>query len=278
MFVWHLRQVDHLDRFAVVWHAAGWWFATLFLTWNVAAVVEEVLSGSVWTYVLWGAMPLLACYGLLQLRGRQGWPFREFADAYFGWGWTVGLAYLLGWLLVTGFIAGNPDPLPYLVLVNPLELVQASILLLGVFWLRSMPDASPQRVPIGLIGGIAFIWINFVALRAVHFYAEVPYPVERIAESDAFQSTVTILWTSIALLLMGFGARRPIRLCWLIGAGLLGVVIFKLFLLDMSRLDLVARIISFITVGVLMLVIGYFAPIPPKRVEPAPAAAQRSLP
>jgi len=33
-----------------------------------------------------------------------------------------------------------------------------------------------------------------------------------------------------------------------------------------------ARIVSFIGVGVLLLVVGYFAPLPPKRVEAEPAA------
>ena len=49
----------------------------------------------------------------------------------------------------------------------------------------------------------------------------------------------------------------------MIGAGLLGLVIVKLFLVDLSNLETVARIVSFVSVGVLMLIIGYLAPLPP---------------
>jgi uncharacterized membrane protein len=47
----------------------------------------------------------------------------------------------------------------------------------------------------------------------------------------------------------------------------LAVVLVKLFAFDLGRLDMLARIVSFFSVGVLMLVIGYFAPLPPSRTE-----------
>jgi len=39
----------------------------------------------------------------------------------------------------------------------------------------------------------------------------------------------------------------------------------KLFLIDLSHIAGIERIISFIGVGVLMLVIGYFSPVPPRK-------------
>ena len=264
---WHLRHVDDVAA-APAWHAMGWWFAVLFVTWNLAAWVDTVFEGSVWTYVLWGGVPLVGLAALRSLDGSARWPFERFSRAYFGWGWTVGFGYVLAWLLATGPIQADPAPIPYVVLLNPLELVQAGILVLGGFWLRRfVAEGTPDAVRLAwlTVGGAGFAWINFVAMRAVHFYGGIPYPVERIFESDTFQSTATILWTIIALVLMGAGARRSVRLSWLVGAGLLAVVILKLFFVDMGSLDLVARIVSFITVGILMLVIGYFAPLPPKQ-------------
>ena len=67
------------------------------------------------------------------------------------------------------------------------------------------------------VGASGFAWINFVAMRAVHFYADVAYPVERIIASDAFQTLASILWTLIALVLMGVGARRTLRSSWIVG-------------------------------------------------------------
>jgi uncharacterized membrane protein len=50
------------------------------------------------------------------------------------------------------------------------------------------------------------------------------------------------------------------------GAALLGLTVAKLVLVDLSNRGGSERIIAFIVVGALMLVVGYFAPIPP----PAP--------
>ena len=43
------------------------------------------------------------------------------------------------------------------------------------------------------------------------------------------------------------------------------VVVAKLFLIDLSSIGTIARIASFLTVGVLLLVTGYLAPLPPKK-------------
>jgi uncharacterized membrane protein len=58
-------------------------------------------------------------------------------------------------------------------------------------------------------------------------------------------------------------ARRRRRAPWLAGASLLGVVVVKLFAIDLSRIGSIERIVSFVVVGVLMLVVGYFSPMPP---------------
>jgi uncharacterized membrane protein len=53
----------------------------------------------------------------------------------------------------------------------------------------------------------------------------------------------------------------------MVGGGLMGVVVVKLIFVDFGHLAGIERIVSFIVVGVLMLVIGYFSPVPPKHVE-----------
>lgn len=47
-------------------------------------------------------------------------------------------------------------------------------------------------------------------------------------------------------------------------ASLLGVVVVKLLFVDMSQAEGIARIVAFIGVGMLMLLIGYFVPLPPR--------------
>ena len=59
-------------------------------------------------------------------------------------------------------------------------------------------------------------------------------------------------------------SARAARVPWMVGAALLAAVVLKLLLVDLSGTGTVTRIVSFIGVGVLMLVIGYVAPLPAK--------------
>jgi uncharacterized membrane protein len=54
---------------------------------------------------------------------------------------------------------------------------------------------------------------------------------------------------------------------WMIGAGLLGLTIAKLMLIDLANRNGFERIVAFITVGLITLAIGYFAPVPPKKID-----------
>ena len=51
-------------------------------------------------------------------------------------------------------------------------------------------------------------------------------------------------------------------------AVLIAVVVAKLFFVELGNRGGLERIISFIGVGVLLLVVGYFAPLPPRKAEP----------
>jgi uncharacterized membrane protein len=66
--------------------------------------------------------------------------------------------------------------------------------------------------------------------------------------------------------------RRRLRPLWIVGAALMGAVVAKLFLVDLSNVGGIERIVSFIVVGLLMLAVGYFSPLPPRR-DAAKAAA-----
>jgi uncharacterized membrane protein len=75
----------------------------------------------------------------------------------------------------------------------------------------------------------------------------------------------------LALVAMVFATRRATRTLWIVGAALMAIVVAKLFLVDLAAAGTVERIVSFIVVGVLMLLIGYFSPVPPSKPEATPA-------
>ncbi len=115
---------------------------------------------------------------------------------------------------------------------------------------------------------IAFVAINTVWLRVAHQFAGVPWNAHSLFESFLVQAGYSILWTLIALGLMVLAHRRQTRALWMGGVALLGATVLKLFLIDLSNRGGSERIVVFIAVGVLMLVVGYFAPIPPPSAAP----------
>src|SRR6185312_9716527 len=91
----------------------------------------------------------------------------------------------------------------------------------------------------------------------------VPFDLDTMAGSTLVQTALSIFWTALALATMLAATRRASRTIWLTGAILLAVTIVKLFVVDLSHVGTVERIVSFVGVGLLTLVIGYFSPLPP---------------
>jgi uncharacterized membrane protein len=127
-------------------------------------------------------------------------------------------------------------------------------------------EAAATSAVVRVLAAAGFFWINAVLLRTVHHWTGVPFELSALLHSVVAQAALSLLWTTIALLLMvAAGSKVPAsRNLWMTGAALLGLVILKLAVNDMGNSGTVARIVSFIGVGVLLLVIGYLAPMPPK--------------
>jgi uncharacterized membrane protein len=105
-------------------------------------------------------------------------------------------------------------------------------------------------------------------VRSLHHGLGTPMWLDGALGSAAVQTGLSLLWTLAALAAMLWATRRAApalaRPLWMAGAVLLGAVVLKLFLVDLSQLGSLARIVSFLAVGALMLVIGYVAPLPPE--------------
>jgi uncharacterized membrane protein len=194
----------------------------------------------------------------------------------------LALLVFMGALGVAVYSSGRTEPLPYVPLLNPTDLSVA----LGVgalaFWrkvlLAARPAPAHTRVARGnpalvALAALAFIAGNTVWLRVAHHFFGVAWDAGALFGSFVVQTGYAILWTLLALTLMVMAHRRVQRPLWLTGAGLLGLVVAKLLLIDLSNAGGAERIIAFIVVGVLMLVVGYLAPLPPRAgVQPdAPA-------
>jgi uncharacterized membrane protein len=181
-------------------------------------------------------------------------------------------AVLWLWIIYINFASnGAADPLPYLPVLNPLDLAQAAALMALFVWLSKMQHASfapdflrSSVLPYAATGVAAFVFLNGVLLRTLHHWAGVPFMLDAMLHSMLVQAAFSIFWSVLALCAMLFATRFALRGFWVTGAALMGVVVVKLFFVDLSNVGGVERIVSFIAVGVLMLVIGYFSPVPPR--------------
>jgi uncharacterized membrane protein len=275
--LWALRAREAQNAPALEWlHAGGVWLLAVLLSWELAWQIDRYVDGKhVWPLIAWALVPgalvaTFAAYG-----ARLGWPVSAHRHAYLYGGALPLVLFLLGWVVFANFASdGNPAPLPYVPLLNPLDLAQAGALLAVATWyvhLRrlALPDTAlpSEAAALRMLGIVLFIALNGVLLRTLHHYADVPFRLDTMLRSVLVQAAFSLFWSLLALGAMVVATRRGLRVLWAIGAALLGVVIAKLFLIDLSNSGTAGRWISFIGVGLLVIVIGYFAPVPPKQEE-----------
>jgi uncharacterized membrane protein len=184
----------------------------------------------------------------------------------------------LAWLALNVAARGDASPLPHVPLMNPVDVALAAMAAAAVAWWAAFRRFDPARVTearrlsaLAVAGVAAFVWLDGVLVRAVHQWTGVRFRAEDLWDSVALQSSLSIAWTLVALGGMLGSTRRGLRRAWMVFASLLGLVVLKLFVVDLSQLSTIAKIGTFLVVGLLLLVVGYLSPVPPG--EPAPAAS-----
>jgi len=276
--------VDLLPRKAVsVAHVLGCWLLLGVLALELRYLLLSLSDHyNAWRWLGWALLPTAYLWLMAQAR-RLPWPVASFEREYRLWAAAPLAALMLAWFwLANANSAGDSDPLPYLPLFNPLEL--GLLLCLGALfvWAR---DALPRfglapvrALPLvqGVAGVSLFALLTVMVMRTAHHWGGVPWQTSALFESMLVQAGWSIVWTLIALALMLFGHLRVRRELWLVGAALIALVVAKLFFVELGNRGGLERIVSFIGVGVLLLVVGYFAPLPPRKGQESAADEQES--
>lgn len=268
-------------------HAGSVWLVTAMLAESLQLGIDRAqLWDTSWAGVIYLVSATAVLAALTRWAGRAAplnqtdglrWPLHPDAAAYW-WNAAVPLAVLAlaGAAFAALLAEGVTDPLPYLPLLNPVDLSVALALAGLALWRRMVaraahPPAGAEpllgEVPVIMAGLLAFGWINAIWLRSTHHWLDIPWTPEDLAANGTVQTGISILWTLLAMALMLYAKRSGARVLWLTGAALLAAVVVKLLLLDMSKVEGLARIIAFMGVGGLMLAIGYFVPLPPRKAE-----------
>ncbi len=272
-------ETDARTQQVASWTQVAWW-----LVWPTALmlagidVASRFVLGSGWQWAIallpWLAVALLA----LQRWAWLAWPLGIRFDARrlpflcscFG-------VLALGWLAALSN-SGASAPLPWVALLNPLDLVQFAVLAAAARWSWSaqVPTAL-QRVRTVSLAAAGFLLVTTITLRAVHHWGGLRWNID-LFDHSLTQASLTIVWSVVGVAAWVAGSGRGQRALWLAGAVLMGIVLAKLVLVDRQHLGNLLGIGSFIAFGLLCTLVGYIAPAPPRRAAAEFAWDERLLP
>ncbi len=244
LLAWVVAVTTWLSWLSTHWELAqGWAMAAMALPWLAVAAA-----------LCWRAQVIT--WPLVDAYQRRANMFLALA--------AVAMAAL--WLTLQP-LSGDPAPLPWLPLLNPLELVFLASLgvLLALLWLPAQAQRLSRWRLAVLVGG-GFLTITSLTLRSVHHLGGVPWNDAMLGSALA-QASLSLVWSVLGVLGWIIGSRRGNRPLWTAGAVLMAVVLAKLILVDRQHLGNLLGIVSFIGYGLLCTAVGYFAPAPPRAAE-----------
>ncbi len=235
---------------------------------------DDLLLGGGWQVLLAWLMLTVLFWGTWRAPRLFAQPLSALFPRYRNrWFAIAGAALGLVWVL-SQLDAGQSAPLPFVPLLNPLELFQLVLLAL----LLRFAQQAGIRVPIGWIAGAGLLMLTMATLRGTWQLTMAADSVSgdwnwltAALNSRIAQTALTVTWSLAGVSAWILGSRRRNRKLWLAGAILMGIVMAKVLLIDRTYTGDLAGIVSFGAVGLLLLLVGYLAPSPPKSEPQVPA-------
>jgi uncharacterized membrane protein len=283
-----LRAMDEFDDpLANIWHFLSFLMLTGMLALEAAWWTDQVASQA------WAAAASSAVAGVMALlvwrfRHHPAWPVPAHPTTYL----IASVLLVSGQVLYLAVLSvmrpGSPDPWPYLPILNPFDLAMLFAMLTASLSLvvigrdagaaqSTDQVATSKPLMAGLVSVVPlyrlmlattfFVLTTSALVRGVHHFTSVPWNPDALFDSVIVQTALSIYWGLLGFTGMILGARRAHRTAWLAGAGFMALVVIKLFVIDLGNSGTVERIVSFIGIGALLLVVGYFAPAPPRQAS-----------
>ena len=236
------------------------------LAWLVAREVHWLVgnaAGGDWPVASAVVSAAVLAWAPGRARRSLPWPL----ETHWHWFSTLGIPVVAGMAALAVLVAsltssGSAAPLPYLPLLNPLTI--AAVVAGVAAWDAYDIDVgrADARGMLVLVVAAGLVLLSMDVARGVHHFVGVPFTAADLAGSAIFQAGLSLVWGAAGLAGMVAGAMRERREVWIGGAVVMGLVIVKLFVVELGNVDTLSRVVSFLGVGLLLLVVGYFAPVP----------------
>ncbi|MCY3620224.1 MAG: DUF2339 domain-containing protein [Gammaproteobacteria bacterium] len=260
--------------FAPFMHVGTYWVLAFLVASEARWLVGTVAAGE-WPLVAAVVSAAALVWATGAARGKLAWPLEQHWGAYSGGGIPVVSAAAALFVVVASLTSdGSAAPMPYLPLLNPLT-IGAVVAGLSV-WFSLDPEVRRRdvRVLAPMFCLVALVLLSVEVARGVHHFADVPFTTGALARSAIFQAGLSLVWGTAGLAGMVIGAVQERREVWMGGAVLMGIVIVKLFVVELGNVGTLSRVVSFLGVGLLLLIVGYLAPVPRARSEEGSSESQ----
>ncbi len=281
-FVMHFVLLAHVSeewKLRSWLHPLGLWIIVGFLTsklyFQVSLLSDDLAIHSV-SLVL---IPMVVSWWIMVHRHFLPLSLRAYEENYRSVGVGGMMAFVMLWELYSFTLVGESFSIRSVEIFNPLNIVDILVLVIFSYWFYINKDRFEHRVRMGAFVSIALLsmlLISVILARFVHHFAAVPYTLSGLFGNMLFQMGLSILWSILAIVAMLFAKSLSHRLLWIAGFSVLLLVVLKLFVIELAGSGTIERIVSFIAVGGLMLIIGYYAPLPPRR-EVTESAEENSV-
>jgi uncharacterized membrane protein len=244
-------------------------FFVVMATWEISCrALDFVEFRNGWHMAI---LPLLSLRALQLIAIGSLWPFNRYQDDLNRFAVPVLSVFILGWSVIQFSSSGIGYPFPWIPILNPIDLVQILIIVALIRGRLAMDlfnvNARIEHQAKFVLAGFTFLWINVDLLRLVHHWYGYDWHLFKLIGADVTQTILSLVWTTLGLAGTWYAARKNDRKIWIYSAILLGLVIAKLFTIDLAAQETIERIVSFTGVGILLTLVGYFSPIPPKEEE-----------
>jgi uncharacterized membrane protein len=255
-------------NFLALYHIIVLFLFTFIVMFEGAELVQNIFGEwSIWHKASYAIVLIFISTGLYLFKKTNKWPISTHNEAYIKQ--ALPIMVIVSWLMMLALnlsIPGNISFIPYLPLVNPIDITAMITLVLSGLMLKRDSITffmESKKATVIVLASLFFLMLNASMLRCFHYWYGLKYSYAEMFSSTMVQTGFSILWALTAVVLMVLSARKKWRAVWLVGLGLIIVVVIKLFLVDMSASGSIERIVAFLTVGILLSVVGYFSPLPP---------------
>ncbi len=179
-------------------HVALFNLVLLLVAWELCWRADDAALSSAWKYAGVGftiALGLaVATFGI----SRNRWPFGPHAATFRSWSMIPLLVVSMLWTAFANVdSSGSIAPLPFVPLLNPLDLAQLALFAAALWSARGLAgEKEVEKYSVQVVWVFAaagFFWLNAALLRTVHHWTDVPFELSALLHSVVAQAALSSL-------------------------------------------------------------------------------------